>query len=566
MKKVEKGFEVFNKLSNSTLLSITLSLLPKLYPEAEIYSEMVGCAIGIVAAAGRKYIWIMNQNLEKKINTEMKNQFDLCLHDTMKLLKQRAKKNKVSSFNKENESILRTVISGIKELKSDEIDEYLAKVNKAIERIDVGVLAELNEDFHSAFCSCLFSYPSLNSFLLRSETNIHNQKMDIFLGNEFVYKLSLLSYREGIMNCYYRIFSSYIFHKSMNSDQAKYLSKVQEEYNTVFNIDESQIRMKKIYAKSLTDLLIGKEGSDVRDSCDSLISFYLHFINAEKSYYEGDYSIAIDEYEYLLDKSRENELTKLSIPGTDKFIDEVRIYLTNSLAWSYHLDVQNEKAIDIYRYFFKNNKIFPSLQFKSRCLRNYGVCLEQEKRYAQAVEKYQESIKNLPEGAKEFKVFITYCSSLMKLWDVKTKKLSLQWMKNVNKLFESDSSIISSELIKKMQIYLHIAEMKNNMFSDVYVQRIKLYTYLILLSSKEEIKTYISKVNELLIFVETIAPMQLGTTYVKRDFYYALYLKEESDGQRYEWEKRCIQLNDELKGKGDSPQFKKIFYNYSKRH
>ena len=245
MIKGEKSLDIVNKINNSTLLSITSSLLPKIYPDAELYSEIVACAISIIAAAGRKYIWIMNQDIEKKISSEMEKEFDLCLQDTMKLLKQRAKRNNTTILNKENELTLRNVFSDLKSLKPDGIEDYLAEVNRALEKIDAGTLGTLNEDFHSAFCSCLFSYPSLNTFLLRSETDSHIQKMNMFLGNEFVYKLSLLSYREGIMNCYYKIFSSYIIHISMNHDFAKYLSKVQEEYNTLFNMDELQIRTGK---------------------------------------------------------------------------------------------------------------------------------------------------------------------------------------------------------------------------------------------------------------------------------------------------------------------------------
>ena len=559
MIKGEKSLDIVNKINNSTLLSITLSLLPKIYPDAELYSEIVACAISIIAAAGRKYIWIMNQDIEKKISSEMEKEFDLCLQDTMKLLKQRAKRNNTTILNKENELTLRNVFSDLKSLKPDGIEDYLAEVNRALEKIDAGTLGTLNEDFHSAFCSCLFSYPSLNTFLLRSETDSHIQKMNMFLGNEFVYKLSLLSYREGIMNCYYKIFSSYIIHISMNHDFAKYLSKVQEEYNTLFNMDELQIRTGKIYIKSLTDLLVGKEGADIRGSCDSLVSFYLHFIHAEKSYYEGDYTIAINQYTYLLDKSREEEIRKLNIPRTDDFIKEVRIYLTNSLAWSYQLDRQNKQAIEIYNNFFEKTKQFPSLQFKSRCLRNYGVCLEQEQQYEKAVEKYQESINNLPEGAKEYKVYITYCSSLMKQWDIETGKLTLQWMNNANRLFQAERTLLSNESFDKMQIYLHIAEMKKCMFSDTYIQEIKLFTYLMLLSSEVEIKSYIKKIKDLLFFVETIAPGQRGILYVKRDFYYALFLKEKRNDQRQKWKNLSIQINNELKGEGDSILFSKIF-------
>ena len=253
-------------------------------------------------------------------------------------------------------------------------------------------------------------------------------------------------------------------------------------------------------------------------------------------------------------------IRRLEIPNTNECLSSIALYLTNSLAWAYELDGNKTLAIDLYRKFFEKPVLYVSTQFEARCRRNYGVCLEQVGKYEEAVEQYKKAIEKMTEGSPEFKVYITYCSSMMKIWDKKTDKISFEWAEKTRNLFRNNNKFLSLNNIKIMQTYLRIAEMKKSMFSDIYIQEAKLYIYLLLLADDENMKKqYEHMIEELLLFAETIAPGKIGTKFVRRDYYFAMSLLDSDAKQRGNLEILAIAENEKLEKRGDAKDFSDLF-------
>lgn len=290
MTKVENGIKVLNRINQSSLISIPFSLFSVLFPEAAIGGEATEWAMKIFGAIGNKYQeW--HRDIDREATEQLMLDFQHCINDTIKLLKQRDEKKDHIHFSDNDENILRTMFDELTKLNGKDLEVYLSAIYKVVQKIDGEKLGKINEEFRSAFMTCLFSYPKLNIMLIRTESDIRFRNMDLFIGNEFSYKLSILSNRDGIMKSFYTLFSSYVLFVQMKASTANFLSKVQDEYNSLFILDESHIRLQKIYANNLTKLLTSAEGAEVHESSDILIQYYLQYVDAEKCYYEGDYKL-----------------------------------------------------------------------------------------------------------------------------------------------------------------------------------------------------------------------------------------------------------------------------------
>lgn len=80
-------------------------------------------------------------------------------------------------------------------------------------------------------------------------------------------------------------------------------------------------------------------------------------------------------------------------------------------------------------------------------------------------------------------------------------------------------------------------------------------TYELLLSKEKGITQIKSKILRELFVLDTVAPKKVGNLFVKRDFYYALYLIEEQKDKKSEWLDMCKKINAEINGRGDSGEF-----------
>ena len=461
--------------------------------------------------------------------------------------------------------------------------------------------ANLASDFQKAFSNRLFFHPELNAFLLSAKTDELSQKTDKsfqmigslvdFVGNEFLQKLSVLQYRDGIIFCFSRLFRQFLTEHPQPADAIKFLAHIQDLHNDNHFQYSKSTRGYKTTSSELQEALISQNAIEIRNQGQPLLRVYLSFIHAECSYYAEDYQSAIDEYTDV------QRIFSREIKAPSGDVDNAVVYLMNAIALSrFQLskkvkeDVsRNEllkETLNGYQEMSSRLNTSGNYSFIWRYWRNYGACLESIGRYQEAIIQYEKALGNMPEGTGEYKLYITYCSSIMKKWDRDYKKISEDWFANIRSIQCHDRLSLNYENIEIMKAYLSVALHITKGFSDIHVQRAKVMIYEMLLSNDTGTEAIQNAIRQELLIAKIISYGQKGYLYVERDFYYALYLMEplgekvsgvveaynQMDAvdrikQTYSivlkltevQEEKTGFLNREIGGNGDSNQFTELF-------
>lgn len=157
---------------------------------------------------------------------------------------------------------------------------------------------------------------------------------------------------------------------------------------------------------------------------------------------------------------------------------ELIVYYANCVLWlltknGKHTDERIKKCIDVFS--DKNNEknMIPTYY------RNWGVYLERIGNIDEAKKKYEIAISMLDREPKEYKAFVTYVSSVTKGY-MKSYKYYMNSNKSVEEWLRNE---IEDAELRKCKAYLEYAKMKNQLFSDTYINGIYLNSYMFMLSS-----------------------------------------------------------------------------------
>ncbi len=548
-----KAIEATEKLEKSVLLSTPVTVAAMIVPEVSVGQKILKTGTTAVSKLLKS-----TQSVAEKQNQELDAEIEGCLKDTFTLLAQTRNAKKVYSINDNEEDQLVALMEAYqRKSQSERQVEDVAELGSQLRDILGNERsARMQNDFSAAFRSCLFHYPVLNAALTAARVDeLSDQVLPIidFVGNEFLNKIGVLYNRDGMMRCFYDLFANYLITHRMSSATGKYLARVQDEYNTEYLQYNSHARGSKSYANGLINILISPEKTSVQNENDPLIDVYLQFVHADCMYFQGRHLSAIDEYKKVLEAFK-----KLRSRSAEDVMDQVDTYLRNSIGWSYHLGGKNKQGMECCRELFSEKEFSDSYPFIWRYRRNYGVCLENEGKFSEAAELYQQAIDTLPEDIDEYKIYVTYCSALMKYWDDACGKLQGNWQNQAVSVLKNGEGLLSAANIDKIKAYLSIAQEKGNMFSDVYVQRVKVLTYELLLSEEDQIGQIKKAVLNELLILDTIASGQGGRRFVRRDFYLAMCLKEKRKDKKLEWFQKCIEANENVKNGRDYEDFKKM--------
>lgn len=385
-----------------------------------------------------------------------------------------------------------------------------------------------------------------------------NKEIVYNTSNDFLKKLQLLYEEDGMMRNMYKLFKKNI--DAFSPSELFLLSIIQDEYQKLY---DQYYMLRNVYETEGFDrILSDKYVVEMEKSAQThpLIITYLHFIRADKRYFTKDYNGAIKDYEEAYSKIIAEKTSK-----TLSLIDKERCsYLLNSIAWAYKLwDPKNgnNKAIEIYCTMFNTFKDVDRYFFAWRYRRNYGVCLENANRYTEAIEQYEKAIE-LPDTVNEYKLYLTYCSAVMKYWDKETGKVSGEWIKQARKQYNKTDELFSTAAFKGIENKLKLASEKmrskdlDSMLPDYYNQRTKMLTYkMILAKDKTYTNKYKDEIKMNLRILEAVSPNALGRHYISRDYYYALYELSHDAETKKECYKKAWEENELLNGKGDAKMF-----------
>lgn len=384
----------------------------------------------------------------------------------------------------------------------------------------------------------------------------------------FTNKLHRLYNKDGMMRCLYELFQQHIDDNAFSLSDLSVLSIVQDEYEKEYNQDQCYKEVKDTAGldRILEDESVIQMENDPQTH--PLIITYMHFVRADRMYFMKDYDGAIQHYQEA-DKKIKGQYKGTELSDIDK---ERCAYLQNAIAWSYRLRRRpgdNSIAIDIYRKLFDDYPDINNHSFSCKYRRNYGVCLEIAEKFIEAIDQYEKAIDNYSEAdnngnLSEFKLFITYCSAMMKYWDKKTGKTSGQWIDNTRDLFKDEEDYLSDESMTKIDARLDYAEkiiIKHNQTQElfnVYNQRSKLLTYKMMIASeKVERDRYIHDIIANLTRLQDLCGKKnSGWKFIKRDFFYARYEVSEDKKAGEKHLQTAWNTNEELEGKGDSIEFR----------
>lgn len=457
----------------------------------------------------------------------------------------------------------------IEKNKNNETEEAIQNMAKELNEIlSVEQKNEMFIEFFTAFNECLYLYPALATCFV--SLRLEDLKgtfgfVDTFVGNEFLNKLSLLNNQDGMIRVFYNLFIKYLMKNKIPVDMTNCLARIIDSYNNVYIQYNSNSSWNPEMAGSLARILINEDIIKVLEKIRSypLVDAFMDFVAADCQYFQGNFLGAIEKYKKLQTKFSDLEQEDES---SICLANDIQNYLNNSIGWSYHKNGDNGEAIKALENLF--NSCNKNSSFVWRYYRNYGVCLEKDGKYEDAIKQYENVIMNLPEGEKEYKIYITYCSAMMKLWDKKCEKVNIdkKWHQKAKFLMGNNDQYLCKSNIDKMDAYLNVAERKNSMFPGILIQRAKLITYEIFLSDNiEEQNELISKAHQLFRIARVMEHSYIGRLFVERDFYYAMWLLavENNSKKAGEWLEKCKETNKILAGKGDAPDFEKIFNNYT---
>ena len=380
--------------------------------------------------------------------------------------------------------------------------------------------------------------------------------------NAFNNKLYNLYEKDGMMKCFYRLFVNLSLDE-FNEDEIKLLSIVQDEYQKIY--DQYNINRKVTDSSGFDRIINNKKVKELESNSktNSLIITYLHFVKGDQMYFIRKYDKAIEYYQDALAEI-ENTYNEKEMSADD----ECRcVYLMNSIAWSYRLrenEGDNLKAIDTYKQLFKKYKNADTYTFSSTYRRNYGVVLEREKKYTEALVQYKKALKCPLNNISRSTLFITYCTVMMKYWDQETGKLSGSWIKRTRQLRNDTCAFMSDKIFLTIDSHLNFAEKEapKHLLPNVHIQRAKLLTYkMILADNAANRNKIIDAIEEELILLESFSTESPGWHYINRDYYYALFELTRTLEKKEEYYQKAWDENEEIKqfeNKGDSAEFSEM--------
>lgn len=352
--------------------------------------------------------------------------------------------------------------------------------------------------------------------------------------NEFLNKIEKLTEKDGMMRCMHKAFKENLDDVKIRLSDISLLSVVQSAYQKLY--DEFDQRGKVSDTEEFDILMSSRPVLDmeIAHNTHPLIPSYLHFIKADRAYFEKKYNEAIKEYQHAYDKIQ-NKKQAGQLSDVDK---QTCVYLLNSIAWSIKEQGEEEsiaKAIQVYEELFATYPETDKYYFAWKYRRNYGVCLERDGQYVKAMDQYDLALNDYKsaeesEKSNEYKIYITYCSVMMKYWDRETKKTSGKWISNTRDQYSKKQSFLTDEIFAKIESRLNLFHSAitfynaQNKLPDYYNQRSKLLTYQMIISQdKHEQKKIAYEIMQNLDTLEIVSRTAIGWHFVKRDFYYAQF-------------------------------------------
>lgn len=376
-----------------------------------------------------------------------------------------------------------------------------------------------------------------------------------------------LAKNDGMMKCLSKSFQDQITNNAITLSELEILNIIQDEYKKVYD---------QFYAYRRVDDTEGLDRilsspyvmtMEKNEETPPLIITYLQFVRADRKYFTKDFDGAIQDYQAAYEKICAQYKSSV-MPTIDK---EKCAYLLNSIAWT-HVRRSREGdiriALEWYKQLFDEYKDIDTYTFSWRYRRNYGVCLEIVKEYMPAIEQYGKGIKNYSEAKDngdmhEYKLFLTYCSAMMKYWDTLTQKTSGEWLENTRETYKNRNEYLNDKTFVAIDAYLTLANEKykkldsKSALPDYYNQLSKMLTYKLMINSEKSISERdIDDIKKKLIILESIDANAIGQHYVKRDFNYALYelasdAKVKEDSYQNAWKE-----NEIIGERGDAKEFR----------
>ena len=546
-------------LSNALSVGITASaiIVPFLTNSPEKGQIAGGILTGIEALTTALFpvIYDFYKNktttIEEKIYEDLKNELCSCMEDVMSFLTDDNKRKGKVRLESIDEETAKEVLGRLKDLNDNPTQDAVLNLSNKIEQmIGAETSQMMKSDFYFSLQLAIFRYPTLNALLndakLREDAARINKlectmkPLISFVKNEFLGKIGKLANKDGMMGCLQKCF--YVETRP-TANVWRFLSKVQDEYNNEYaNYNSDEDDFSQLF--ELPALLTSPEKMET-DKCNiDLIDLYYKFIHADYMYFNALYSEAISEYEEIIKMLRNcfDSSSPINVDNRARMIT----YLRNSIAWSQHLNRDNDAAIATYKELFSAKDDITDIPFIWRFQRNFGVCLDNSKDYGAALEQFDAAMNLLPQQTSEYKIYVTYCTTLMKHWDIICGKSTRDWKKNVLTVMQSQNEFLCNRSIELIKAYLAIAEEKKSTFSDIRVQRVKLCTYEMLLSNAGVDSDMLRKLNHELLILDKREPNRPGTMFVKRDAYYAQYLCSDDNSIKLDCLNKAKTLNDLL--------------------
>lgn len=486
--------------------------------------------------------------------SELPSLLDQCLHDVRSYLR-------TVYLESEPAAVIRSSItdelrrSGIRFVpeESSEIYALLTRWN-----IEDGLryshpLYDLETVFWDTFWLICASYEKL--FLALTPVRISEPDPDRTEEalRSFLYNLSYLSERDGFLGELYSFFRTDYALKEIGYPLLHHLSDLQEQYNRLFdnrNNGIAEIGFDAHYVMECLNL------TDI-PSDHALIRIYVFYLRAETCRFIGAAGNAVVQFRNLL-----NEIDCLADHTLlrDRLdFRWLKICLHNAIGRSLtKADLPDRYCLARTEY----EAILPLIRetdrfrpFLSICLKNYATCLENLSDYSQAIRQYEKVIELQTVAHRNYKLYDTYCSAVMKNWDKLYHKISENWLNNTRTLtLPADNYPISESLIDKLDMYLKVAERLKTELPNINIQRAKLNIYR-MLSGLGDPETCLVCARKEISIADCLSVDKAGIWYIRRDLNYAEYLLT-GDITRL---KRASDINIRLKGRGDSSDFAELF-------
>lgn len=384
--------------------------------------------------------------------------------------------------------------------------------------------------------------------------------------NEFLSKISELTEKDGMMRCMYQLFMENLADKRISLSDISLLSIVQSAYQKLY--DEYDQTEKVSDTRVFDNLLASKPVADMEKmrNVHQLILSYLHFVKADRAYFEKKYAEAIKEYKQAYDEMQ-NKKQADQLSDVEK---QTCVYLLNSIAWSIKEQGEKEsitKAIQVYEELFTKYPETDKYYFAWKYRRNYGVCLERDGQYVKAMEQYEcglSDYKSIDGSLKsnEYKIYITYCTAMMKYWDLRTGKTSGKWIANIQEQYCRKQYFLTDEIFCRIDSRLelfHSAITGHNVpnkYPDYYNQKSKMLTYRMIISQdKDERKRIAYEIMKNLYTLEVVTRKGKGWRFVKRDFYYAQFELADDLEEKKAFLSIACKENDELPRNDETKKF-----------